>query len=374
MLLREFEGKRLLRAAGVAVPSGLVVRSPAALARRRLAFPVAVKAQVASGGRGRAGGVVKAESRNAAEKAVAGLLGRTFDGELCDAVLVEPWLPITRETYLSVTIDGRAGGYVLLYSPQGGIDIEEGAPPARYEVGPAGDFRAHRLRAILVAIERDERLREQVISLSRLLVSLAAAQDCMTVEVNPLVLVEGGGLVVADAKVVMDEAAAFRSAEIAAAQDRAQRKEPNAVRRALQGRLMLVWLDGDIGLLSAGAGMTMAAMDAIQDFGGRPACFLDCSANPTPKGYRLAFDLLDTADKVRVILVNIFGGGVHMDRVARAMAEIMAKHPPKKPVVFRMNGTNADQIPAVFQPNGLFNHGALEEAVQAAISIAKGQR
>lgn len=342
--------------------------------RRRFTFPVAVKAQVAAGGRGKAGGVIKASTLDAAKEAVADIIGRRFGGETCETTLVEEWLTVCRELYLSVTVDGGAGGYVALYSPKGGVDVEGGTPPARYAVGLPGEFRGHRMREVLAQVETDDRLRERVISLSRRLMSLAAARDCITIEINPLVLLANGDLVAADAKVVMDEAAGFRSADIRAAQNREQRKEPNAIRRALQGRLMLVWLDGEVGLLSAGAGMTMAAMDTILDFGGRPACFLDCSANPTPKGYRLAFDLLDAAENVRVILVNIFGGGVHMDRVARAMRAIMTDAPPKKPVVFRLNGTHADQIPKIFAQAALINHGALEDAVEEAIAIAAGQR
>jgi succinyl-CoA synthetase beta subunit len=374
MLLPEVDGKQLLRTGGIPVPQGFVARGPMALDRRRITFPVAVKAQVAAGGRGKAGGVIKASTLDAAKDAVAGILGRRFGEETCETILVEEWLPVARELYLSVTVDGSAGGYVVLYSPEGGVEVEGGTPPARYAVGPPGEFRGHRMREVLAQVESDDRLRERVISLSRRLMSLAAARDCITIEINPLVLLADGGLVAADAKVVMDEAAGFRSADITAAQIRAQRKEPNAIRRALQGRLMLVWLDGEVGLLSAGAGMTMAAMDTILDFGGKPTCFLDCSANPTPKGYRLAFDLLDAAANVRVILVNIFGGGVHMDRVARAMRDIMTESPPKKPVVFRLNGTHADQIPDIFASAGLINHGALEDAVEEAVAIGAGPR
>ena len=374
MLLPEVDGKQLLRAGGIAVPRGFVARGPNTLDKRRITFPVAVKAQVAAGGRGKAGGVIKASTLDAARQAVTDVLGTQFGEETCETVLVEEWLPVDRELYLSVTVDGSAGGYVVLYSPEGGADVEGGTPPARYGVGLPGAFRGHRMRDVLAQVETDDRLRERVISLSRRLMALAAARDCITIEINPLVLLADGDLIAADAKIVMDEAADFRSAEIIAAQSRAQRKEPNAIRRALQGRLMLVWLDGEVGLLSAGAGMTMAAMDMILDFGGRPACFLDCSANPTPRGYKLAFDLLDAAENVRVILVNIFGGGVHMDRVARAMCDIMTNAPPKKPVVFRLNGTHADQIPDIFASAGLVNHGTLEAAVEEAVAIGAGRR
>ena len=134
---------------------------------------------------------------------------------------------------------------------------------------------------------------------------------------------------------------------------------------------MLVWLDGDVGLVSGGAGMTMAAMDLIAEAGGKPACFLDCSSNPTPEGYRLAFRLLDEEPKVKVILVAIFGGGTHMNRVARSMKDNMAMRKSKKPVVFRLDGTYVDEVPAIFDTFGAHNHATLETAVKEAVKLAK---
>ena len=134
---------------------------------------------------------------------------------------------------------------------------------------------------------------------------------------------------------------------------------------------MLVWLDGEVGLISGGAGMTMASMDLIGDAGGRPACFLDCSNNPTPDGYRLAFDLLDQAPAVKVILVSIFGGLTQMDRVARVMKDIMQQRRSRKPVVFRLNGTNAKQVADIFAGTGLSNHATLESAVAEAVAITR---
>lgn len=375
MLLTEHEGKRLLREAGIKVPPGTLVRSPEALARRKLAYPVAVKAQVAAGGRGKAGGVVRAATSVEARSAARRILGTRFGGKKPSAVLIEPWLAIQREVYLSVTVDAAADGYVMLYSPHGGVDIESGEPPLRYDIGPAYRFRSYRLRERLATVERDPALREKVIALGRRLVELASSRDCVTIEINPLVLLADGSMVAADAKVVRDEYAAFRAADIQAAVEATRRGESRPIARALAGDLMLVWLDGDVGLISGGAGMTMATMDLIGDAGGKPACFLDCSANPTPGGYRIAFDLLDHEPKIKVILVSIFGGLTQMDRVARVMREIMQERKSGKPVVFRLNGTNASRVEELFAGSGLHNHTALEDAVAEAVAIArKGAR
>jgi succinyl-CoA synthetase beta subunit len=151
-----------------------------------------------------------------------------------------------------------------------------------------------------------------------------------------------------------------------------QRADP-LVRDALEMRHMYVRLDGDIGLISGGAGMTMAAMDMIVEMGGRPACFLDCSPGPTSaRGYRPAFAMLDADPQVKVILVSVFGGGTQMQRVASAMKEIMTERASGKPVVFRLDGTNVDQVPAIFDQFGVHNHRWLEDAVSEAVRLARG--
>lgn len=372
MFLREFEAKHLLQSVGVTVPGGTLIRDPAELDECALSYPLAVKAQVAGGGRGKAGGVVRAEDPAAARSAVRRVLSLDFEGERAEAVLLEPWLTAERELYLCVAVDGRAGGYVVLYAPQGGVEVEAGQPPTRYDVGPPNDFRGHELRDVLAAVEPDAALRESVVPLARQLLHLAASRDCVTIEINPLFVVEDGGLVAGDAKVILDEWAAFRSADIAEAIARARRGEPDLVRRCLEADLMLVPLDGDIGLISGGAGMTMAVMDLIAEAGGRPACFLDCSANPAPRGYGLAFAMLDADPQVRSILVSIFGGATQMERVARVMTRVMAERDSDKPVVFRLNGTNAHQIEDIFAAAGLDNHATIEAAVASAVNVIGG--
>ena len=371
MLLAEFQGKALLRSAGVAVPHGILARNPAQAAKGRMALPAAVKAQVGGGGRGKAGGVVRAQTREQLVAAAERIFATEFSGQKPRAVLIEPWVAIERELYLAVTVDGRAGGYVVLYSPVGGIDVESGTPPLRYEVGPASNFRGYRLREVLRPVEAGVALRERLIELARTLLRIAARHDCTTIEINPLAQLADGSLLATDAKVVYDDSAAFRSSDIAAAVEAECRRHPPPIARALAHRLMLVWLDGDVGLISGGAGMTMVTMDLIDAAGGQPACFLDCSANPTPEGYRMAFNLLDRNPKVTVILVAMFGDGVHIDRVARVMKEIMQKRRAKKPVVFRLNGTNAAKVAEVWAGTELYNHAALETAVWQAVALAR---
>lgn len=372
MFLREFEAKRLLRDIGIAVPAGRLIDDPPDIANADVPYPLAVKAQVASGGRGKAGGIVRADDAAQATAVASAILGKTFSGEVPRSVLLEPWIEMERELYLSLTLDGQAGGFSLLYAPTGGVDVESGTDLVRYPFGTPECFRGHLLRELLVEHEPAPRVREGVIALARRLLNLAVKQDCLTIEINPLALRPDGQLVAADAKIMLDESAAFRSGEITARIAADRLDQPEITRRCLDARLMLVELEGDVGLVSGGAGMTMAAMDMISDFGGTPACFLDCSANPTPEGYRLAFELLDANPAVRVIIVSIFGGATQMDRVARVMREIMEERSADaKPIVFRLNGTHVDGIPEVFEPAGLYNHPTLEDAVSAAVSITR---
>lgn len=377
MMMLEHEAKKLLDSVRVPVPQGIVVRrdrrralnAPAKVAQ----YPVAVKAQVRSGGRGKQGGVMKAKDAAALTTAIERLFAMDFGGEKPAALLIEPWLAIDRELYLSVTVDGRADGYVVMYAAQGGINIEDGPPPARYAVGAAHRFRSHELRTALLGHESDYALREKVIALAQRLIRAAALHDCTTIEINPLVRLADGEVVAADAKVVRDEWAAFRNREIAASMEEHKRRTDRLLRDCLDMQHMYVPLDGDIALVSGGAGMTMAAMDMIAEHGGRPACFLDCSPGPTStRGYRPAFAMLDANPKVKVILVSVFGGGTQMQRVANAMKEIMAERKSRKPVVFRLDGTNVDQVPEIFSQFGARNHATLEDAIDEAVGLAKG--
>ena len=368
----EHEAKSLLRDVGIATPTGELRTRADADARWTGAFPVAVKAQVRSGGRGKRGGVQRADDADAVVAAVRTLLATSFDGEVPDAVLLEPWLPHLRELYLSLVVDGRADGYALLYAPQGGVDVEDGPPPARYAFGEPGNFRAHALRAALEPIESDYRVREKVIALAERLVATADSRDCTTIEINPLAVQDDGSLLALDAKVARDEWAAFRDAGIRALVDDERARADPLLQACLAMGHMYVRLDGDIGLISGGAGMTMGAMDMIAQQGGRPACFLDASPGPTStRGYRPALAMLDADPHVKVILVSVFGGGTQMQRVANAMKDLMAERTSGKPVVFRLDGTHVDQVPAILATFGAHNHDTLETAVAEAIALAR---
>ncbi len=269
MMILEHEAKALLRSVGVAVPAGTLIRPGNSTPKVR-EYPVAVKAQVRSGGRGKQGGVIRANNAGQLKAAAKKLFATSFGDEKPEVLLADPWLPIDRELYLSVTIDGAAEGYVALYSPNGGVDIESGKPPARYPIGPAWKFRANQLRAVLETVEKDFQLREKVIFLAQRLVETAAARDCHTIEINPLARLKDGELVALDAKVVYDDWAHYRNADILAQRNAELRRVDKLQRASLEMGHMYVKLDGDIALISGGAGMTMGAMDMKRQEGLRP--------------------------------------------------------------------------------------------------------
>lgn len=372
MMMLECDAKQLLASVGVNVPPGTIWRKGDPPQDIRVsAYPIAVKAQVRSGGRGKQGGVQQVTDAAALAATANRLFETEFGGEKPEALLIEPWLAIEHEAYLCVAVDGRAEGYVVMYAPRGGVDIEEGPPPARYPVGAPWNFRAHELRKILKDVEPDYQWREKVIALAQRLVRVASMHDCSTIEINPLAKVAGGALIAADAKVVRDEWAHFRNQEIHALREAEKGRVGRMLRDCLDMGHMYVRLDGDIGLISGGAGMTMAAMDMIAEQGGRPACFLDVSPGPTSaRGYRPALAMLDADPQVKVILVSVFGGGTQMQRVANSVKELMAGRKSKKPVVLRLDGTNVDQVPGIFAEFGAHNHARLEDAVSEAVRLA----
>jgi succinyl-CoA synthetase beta subunit len=375
MMMLEHEGKRLLASVGVTVPAGTLIEAGADVSSALASvstLPVAVKAQVRSGGRGKQGGVRQVKSAHELPGVVDAVLGMDFDGDKPEAVLIEPWLSIEREAYLSVAVDGRAEGYVVMYAPKGGVDIEDGPPPARYPVGAPWQFRVHELRKVLQAAEPDYAWREKVVALAQRLVRAAAMHDCATIEINPLAQLADGSLVAADAKVARDEWAHFRNAQIDGMREAEKQRADPLLRASMEMGHMYVRLDGEIGLISGGAGMTMAAMDMIAEQGGRPACFLDASPGPTStRGYRPALAMLDADPQVKVILVSVFGGGTQMQRVANSMKELMAERKSAKPIVFRLDGTNVDQVPGIFAQFGAHNHARLEDAVAEAVAFAR---
>lgn len=363
MLLTEAAGKQLLRAAHIPTADGIVVRDEVDLALSGpWVFPVAAKAQVSAGGRGKAGGILRCDDDEQLESAVRNIMTATFSGETPTGVLVEPWLSIERELYLSVVLEPSAEGYSILYSPTGGVEIESAQNIVAMPFGRPADYRAHRLRELLSTVEPDEVVREQVIAIARRLLDVVARHEATTVEVNPLAY-SNRSLIAVDAKIVLDDLAEFRQATTAEQLTLAHAHEDAVAAACRAARLVFVPLGGSVGLISGGAGMTMRAMDAVAEAGGSAAGFLDISNNPTPEGIAVAVESLQQLEGVDRILISIFGGGLDVGRIAKTVTGLLDAKRISLPVAFRLSGAGRDTASRYLAERGLTNHDSLESAV-----------
>ncbi|HEX7126997.1 MAG TPA: ATP-grasp domain-containing protein [Thermodesulfobacteriota bacterium] len=379
MQLREAVAKRYLKAGGVSVPEGHLCRSgtEAREAARTIGLPVAVKAQLKQWGRGKAGLVRRCETLASVEEAFASVQrsatrdeGRATEPVAC---LVERWIPGMREVYLAEMVDPEIGGSTLLFSRSGGVDIEAASALARLLVPVSTGVTPFHVRRVLA----DYGLPGTVApDLGRLLASvndLFTQWDMRLLEINPLGWSVDAGFVALDAKIVVDDNALARHPELGDRYREEAIDDPSDELRIEHG-IEYVALDGEVGLISGGAGMTMAVMDLIGKQGGRPRCFLDCSQNATSAGYGHALDTLFGDPRTRSVLVNIVGGGTQVDQVASIFVDLLAARRRAgelpKPFFIRLEGTNSDLAKEILRANGLPWFDSLEEAVASAVRAA----
>ncbi len=312
MRLYEYEGKRLLAARGLAVPRSRLVESAAAAAEAAgaLGGEVVVKAQVLQGGRGKRGLIRFAATPAAAAEAAAALLGAAPGGEPCRHVLVEERLAVARELYVGVAIDYARGRPVVLFSADGGVEVEATSREAgagRQDLSPL-DWEGN-IAALVDTAGFAPALRDIVTQVARRAIDAFRELDAELVEINPLVVTRAGALVAADARVVVDDNALFRHPELAALRSADRYCRTELERLAYTQGVRWVDLDGDVAVLSVGAGSTMAVLDALVDGGLRPANFCDLSSGFTAEAMQRLTELfqrrLQAAPPLRGLLVNI---------------------------------------------------------------------
>jgi len=385
--IHEYQAKKLLEQYGVPVPRGRAASSPeeAADIARELDIPVAVKAQIHAGGRGKAGGIRLANTPAEAYEAAVQMLGRRLvthqtgpEGRLVRMVLVEEALRPTRELYLSVVLDNSLAMPLLMASDAGGVDIEEVAAQSperihRLPVDPAVGFQPFMGRQLGLAIGlRGDALKEAVTAMAGMY-RLFIEKDCSLVEVNPLVVTEEGRLLAADAKVNFDDNALFRHPDVAALRD-PHEEDPLEVQAQQMGISNYVRLSGDIGCVVNGAGLAMATMDAIKLAGGEPANFLDIGTVNNVERVVNSFRILTSDERVRAILINIFGGMARVDVIAEGIVRAFQEMDVRVPVVVRLAGTNLEAGERILAQSGLpvIRARHLGEAAQKAVAAARG--
>ena len=348
MDLLEYQGKQLFARHGVPVPEGRPARDvDAALAAAdEVGYPCVVKAQVKVGGRGKAGGIKVAHSREEVREHADAILGMDIHGFTVQEVWIEAASDIAEEYYASIVFDRSAKAPLFMLSTQGGMDIEEVARRdpgaiARLHVDPLlgfQDFHGRRL-AFEAGVAADV-----VRPLGALLARLYDAfvgEDAMLVEVNPLIVTQDREVAALDAKVTLDDNALFRHPENAELRDVSSEDEQE--RMAHERGLTYVKLDGDIGILGNGAGLVMSTLDVVAQAGGSPANFLDAGGGSKAEAIVAAVEVILSDPKVKAVLFNIFGGITRCDEVARGLIAAFAQVKPTVPFVVRLDGTNDEE-------------------------------
>jgi succinyl-CoA synthetase beta subunit len=385
--LHEFQAKQLLAAYGVPTPRGLVASSldearAAALDLGGEAW--ILKAQVHAGGRGKAGGVRRVAGLAALEEAAAALLGSRLvtrqtgpAGQPVHRLLVETPTPITRELYLSLLVDRARERLTVIACAAGGMDIEEVAardPGAllRQTLDPVAGLQPYQTRRVAFHLGLDEAARKALGRLLPALYRLFREKDLSLLELNPLVTTPQVPLVALDAKAQVDDNALYRQGDLAAWHDRSQ-EDPRET-EARRFDLNYIALEGDIACMVNGAGLAMATMDLIQLHGGSPANFLDVGGGTTADRVAEAFKLILSDRRVKAILVNIFGGIVRCDLIAEGIIRAVREVGVDRPLVVRLEGTNADQGRAMLAESGLPITTAAELAEAARRAVAAAQR
>ncbi len=372
--LAEWRGKDLFRKYGVPLPRGQVARSAAEAEQLTrsgtVPLPCVVKAQVLAGGRGKGGAVRFANTPEEARAAAQAILGLDFKGETVKELLLEEKLAIGRELYLSLTLDRSARLPILIASAQGGVEIEsvDDAAIARIPIDPFPGLAAYERRRAAKVLGVTGPAAASLDRLLSALWRLFQQEDAELVEINPLAVV-GEGLVALDAKVIIEDDAGFRHPEYSDIRD--DRTPLEEIAR--EKEIAFVQLDGNIGVIANGAGLTMATLDVLKEFDGNPGVFLDLGGTDDPKKVTEAFLLMAQA-KPRAVFLNIFGGVTRCDTVAKGLVAAMDQVPPAErfPLVARIRGNNEREGIEILRAAGITSIPSLKDSAQAVVAAARG--
>ncbi|MCB1851959.1 MAG: ADP-forming succinate--CoA ligase subunit beta [Gammaproteobacteria bacterium] len=379
MNLHEYQSKQLFAQYGIPVSRGKpasTVAEARAAAQSLQGSRWVVKAQVHAGGRGKAGGVVLVDSLERVEQEADRLLGSRLitkqsgaPGLPVNVVLIEEPTDIARELYLSALVDRESRRVLFMASSAGGMNIEEVAAETPEKiltvtVDPAAGLQPYQCRKLAFGLELEGGQIKAFQGFMQGLYNLFLASDASLVEINPLVVTTQGELIALDAKINLDNNAFFRQPNLVAMRDRSQEDEREAA--AKEHDLNYITLDGNIGCMVNGAGLAMATMDLVQLHGGTPANFLDVGGGTTAARVAEAFKLILSDDKVKAVLVNIFGGIVRCDLIAEGIIQAVKEVGVNVPVVVRLEGTNA--------PAGLDKLAHSGLAITTAADLAEAAR
>lgn len=379
MDLFEYQGKELFASHGIPVPSGEAADTPeeARAAAERIGGRVVVKAQVQIGGRGKAGGIKLADTPEEAEAHARAILGMDIKGHVVKRVWIEAASDIAKEYYASITFDRGEKKPLVMLSAIGGMDIEEVArtqPEAlvRLHVDPLSGFHAHHARYLAYHAKIDAAAIPGVVDILQRLYRGFTDLDAMLMEINPLIWTTDGRVVALDAKVTIDNNALYRHKDVA--EMRSATTDDEQERMAQERGVTYVKLDGDVGIMGNGAGLVMSTLDVVALAGGRPANFLDAGGGSKADEVVTALEVLLSDPKVKVLLVNIFGGITRCDEVAEGLLTALDRLGATLPIVVRLDGTNEDEgrrIIAERAPANVVVEPTMLSAARRAVELAK---
>jgi succinyl-CoA synthetase beta subunit len=376
--LFEYQGKQYFARFGIPISAGGVADTvDEAVARAdEVGYPVVVKAQVKVGGRGKAGGVKLAQDADEVRLHAGNILGLDIKGHVVRRLWIEHASDIEKEYYASFTLDRPAKLHLGMLSAKGGVEIEEVAETdpdaiAKLWINPIDGLDEATAREWVDAAGLDEAAREQAASLLVRLYTCYVEGDCDLAEINPLILTPEGRVHALDAKVTLDENAAFRHPEWEeyAGTDTEDEREKMAKERGLN----YIGLDGSVGIIANGAGLAMSTLDVVNQVGGSAANFLDIGGGANAAVMAAALEVINADPAVRSILVNIFGGITRVDEVANGVLEALERVEIRSPIVLRLDGTNATEGRAILAPHlsdRLQAEPTMLDAARRAVALA----
>lgn len=378
MNLHEYQSKRIFAKYGIPIPRGEVATTPAE-ARDiavRLGGPVVVKSQVLVGGRGKAGGIKLAKTANEAEERASAILGMNIKGLTVKKVLVDEAADIKTEIYLGAVLDRARRRVVLMASSEGGVEIEQvaAATPEKIiqvAVHPFIGLREHQARILAEGISLPKEHIRAFINIAQSLYKAYVDTDATLAEINPLVITGSGKLIAVDGKISIDDSALFRHTDLAEMRD--PDEEDPAEAEAHRYGLNYINLDGEIGCMVNGAGLAMATMDIVKFYGGEPANFLDVGGGAQADKVAAALRIILSDDRVKAVLINIFGGITRCDEVARGILAAIETLENKVPFVVRLVGTNEEEGRRILAEANLITATSLADAAQKAVAASKGE-
>jgi succinyl-CoA synthetase beta subunit len=365
MKLFEYQGKQFFEKVGISVPKSSLIEKENDLSS--LTFPCVFKAQVPVGGRGKAGGIQLVETKEKAKEALSRILKLKIGGFPVRKILVEEKIGVRKELYLSITLDRSRRMPLLMMSGKGGMDIESVADDLIFKewINPLIGIQSFHIRGILPKLTLDTDEEKKVGQIISKLYRLFRDYDCELVEINPLVISTNGQVIALDSKMIVNDDALYRHPDVIAEHEDLTALEQEAKEKGIA----FIQLDGNIGVIANGAGLTMATLDALTHYKGKGGVFLDLGGTDDPEKVKQAFELMKKA-KPKVILLNLFGGITKCDTVAKGVSAVISQEGIHCPVITRIKGCNEEIAKDILKDAGLITAETLQIAAKRSSDLA----